>query len=186
MAELYIGVCLSANDFSFLIISLPATIVAVICDKFLLDIYRMSARSCVMSGVRESVHILILWKCCTHFDYARYCVHVYTKWCWANLILVWTCSVQFLLYIKLKSDFFIFVFRKTVYNTKYWWVWKSVRLGTFIFMLFFFQYNFPDSLVKTIMSFPVPLTFRRRIKSRLPYAGIISRLPYSTRFQDKG
>ena len=60
MAELYIGVCLSANDFSFLIISLPATIVAVICDKFLLDIYRMSARSCVMSGVRESVHILIL------------------------------------------------------------------------------------------------------------------------------
>ena len=30
------------------------------------------------------------------------------------------------------------------------------------------------------------LTFRRRIKSRLPFAGIISRLPYSTRFQDKG
>ena len=30
------------------------------------------------------------------------------------------------------------------------------------------------------------LTFRRRIKSRLPFAGIIMRLPYSTRFQDKG
>ena len=30
------------------------------------------------------------------------------------------------------------------------------------------------------------LTFRRRIKSRLPFAGIIRRLPYSTRFQDKG
>ena len=32
----------------------------------------------------------------------------------------------------------------------------------------------------------VVLTFRRRIKSRLPFAGIIRRLPYSTRFQDKG
>jgi len=30
------------------------------------------------------------------------------------------------------------------------------------------------------------LTFRRRIKSLLPFAGIIRRLPYSTRFQDKG
>ena len=30
------------------------------------------------------------------------------------------------------------------------------------------------------------LTFRRRIKSRLPFAGIIRRLSYSTRFQDKG
>ena len=29
------------------------------------------------------------------------------------------------------------------------------------------------------------LTFRRRIKSRLPFAGIIRRLSYSTRFQDK-
>ena len=29
------------------------------------------------------------------------------------------------------------------------------------------------------------LTFRRRIKSRLPFAGIVRRLPYSTRFQDK-
>jgi len=29
------------------------------------------------------------------------------------------------------------------------------------------------------------LTFRRRIKSRLPFAGIIRRLPYSTRFQDR-
>ena len=30
------------------------------------------------------------------------------------------------------------------------------------------------------------LTFRRRIKSRLPFAGIIRMLPYSTGFQDKG
>jgi len=30
------------------------------------------------------------------------------------------------------------------------------------------------------------LIFRRRIKSRLPFAGIFRRLPYSTRFQDKG
>ena len=30
------------------------------------------------------------------------------------------------------------------------------------------------------------LTFRRRIKSRLPFAGIIRRLSYSTGFQDKG
>jgi len=30
------------------------------------------------------------------------------------------------------------------------------------------------------------LTFRRRIKSRLPFAGIIKRLPYSTLFQNKG
>jgi hypothetical protein len=30
------------------------------------------------------------------------------------------------------------------------------------------------------------LTFRRRIKSRLPFAGIIRRLSYSTHFQDKG
>ena len=30
------------------------------------------------------------------------------------------------------------------------------------------------------------LTFRRRIKSCLPFAGIIRRLPYSTRFLDKG
>ena len=30
------------------------------------------------------------------------------------------------------------------------------------------------------------LTFRRRIKSRLPFASIIRRLTYSTRFQDKG
>ena len=30
------------------------------------------------------------------------------------------------------------------------------------------------------------LTFRRRIKSRLPFAGIIRRLLYYIRFQDKG
>ena len=30
------------------------------------------------------------------------------------------------------------------------------------------------------------LTFRRRIKSRLPFVGFIRRLPYSPRFQDKG
>ena len=30
------------------------------------------------------------------------------------------------------------------------------------------------------------LTFRRQIKSHLPFAGIIRRVPYSTHFQDKG
>ena len=35
-------------------------------------------------------------------------------------------------------------------------------------------------------NFVISLTFRRRIKSRLPFAGIIGRLPYYTRFQDKG
>ena len=30
------------------------------------------------------------------------------------------------------------------------------------------------------------LTFKRRIKSRLPFAGIIRSSPYSTRFQDRG
>ena len=44
----HIGVCFSANDF-FSIISLPATVVAVVCDKLLLDLYRMSAQSCVLS-----------------------------------------------------------------------------------------------------------------------------------------
>ena len=33
---------------------------------------------------------------------------------------------------------------------------------------------------------PADLTLRRRIKSRLPFADIIRRLPYYTRFQDKG
>jgi len=30
------------------------------------------------------------------------------------------------------------------------------------------------------------LTFKRRIKSHLPFAGIIKSSPYSPRFQDKG
>ena len=30
------------------------------------------------------------------------------------------------------------------------------------------------------------LTFKRRIKSHLPFAGIISSSPYSLRFQDNG
>ena len=38
---------------------------------------------------------------------------------------------------------------------------------------------------KKIYAF-VFLIFKRRIKSRLPFAGIIRRLPYSPRFQDKG
>ena len=32
----------------------------------------------------------------------------------------------------------------------------------------------------------INLTFRRRIKSRLPFAGIIRNLPYSTLYQDTG
>ena len=41
-----------------------------------------------------------------------------------------------------------------------------------------------QSLITTVRQ--LCLTFRRRIKSRLPFPGIIRRLPYSTRFQDKG
>jgi len=37
-----------------------------------------------------------------------------------------------------------------------------------------------------VMSVIFQLTFRRRIKSHLPFAGIIRMLPYCTRFQDKG
>ena len=42
--------------------------------------------------------------------------------------------------------------------------------------------------VRNLDTLPVlfSLTFRRRIKSRLQFAGIIRRLTYSTRFQDKG
>ena len=38
----------------------------------------------------------------------------------------------------------------------------------------------------SIVSSNAALNFKRRIKSRLPFADIISRLSYSTRFQDKG
>ena len=41
---------------------------------------------------------------------------------------------------------------------------------------FFFKYN---------LSF-CALTFKRQIKSRLPFAGIIRSSPYAPRFQDKG
>jgi len=41
-------------------------------------------------------------------------------------------------------------------------------------------------LLKVMCSDFVSLTFRRRIKSRLPFAGIIRSSPYSPRFQDKG
>ena len=47
---------------------------------------------------------------------------------------------------------------------------------------FWYQHIF----LKTYVGYASPLTFRRRIKSRLPFAGIIRRLTYSTRFQDKG
>ena len=36
------------------------------------------------------------------------------------------------------------------------------------------------------ISFNIYLTFKRRIKSHLPFAGIIRSSPYSLRFQDKG
>ena len=42
-----------------------------------------------------------------------------------------------------------------------------------------------SKFLKTFL-YTLHLTFRRRIKSRLPFAGIIRRLTYSTRFQDKG
>ena len=49
------------------------------------------------------------------------------------------------------------------------------------------QYNqsYEDG-IKTKRETWFMLTFRRRIKFRLPFAGIIRRLPYFTRFQDKG
>ena len=37
-----------------------------------------------------------------------------------------------------------------------------------------------------MIAYHFALIFRRRIKSRLPFAGIIRRLQFSTRFQDKG
>jgi len=43
-----------------------------------------------------------------------------------------------------------------------------------------------DSAGTEMGSLSTELTFRRRIKSRLPFAGIIRRLSYSIRFQDKG
>ena len=42
----------------------------------------------------------------------------------------------------------------------------------------------PTNLCKRAQN--ISLTFKRRIKSRLPFAGIIRSSPYSTRFQDKG
>ena len=44
----------------------------------------------------------------------------------------------------------------------------------------------PDDGVTAPKHVGAVLNFRRRIKSRLPFAGIIRRLSYSTRFQDKG
>jgi len=44
-------------------------------------------------------------------------------------------------------------------------------------------YNY---VIRTIKCTLFSLNFRRRIKSHLPFAGIIRRLPYSTRFQHKG
>ena len=39
---------------------------------------------------------------------------------------------------------------------------------------------------KTIKKLNIALNFKRRIKSHLPFAGIIRSSPYSPRFQDKG
>ena len=58
-----------------------------------------------------------------------------------------------------------------------WYVVRqSYRQTVVVLRRFSFQSGFRSEL----------LTFRRRIKSRLPFAGIIVMLPYSTRFQDKG
>ena len=59
MAELFTLVYASALTI-FSIISLTATVVAVVCDKLLFDLYRMWAQSCVLLGGRESVHMLII------------------------------------------------------------------------------------------------------------------------------
>ena len=49
-------------------------------------------------------------------------------------------------------------------------------------------HSFPrhSAVAKSVLFSRVDLTFRRRIKSHLPFAGIIRSSPYSTRFQDKG
>ena len=49
-------------------------------------------------------------------------------------------------------------------------MWNGFQLGQDVVQLFSCQ----------------PLTFKRRFKSRLPFAGIIRSSPYSPRFQDKG
>jgi len=46
--------------------------------------------------------------------------------------------------------------------------------------------NKPDIIIRDDTQGTCVLTFRRRIKSCLPFAGIIRRLTYSTHFQDKG
>jgi hypothetical protein len=45
---------------------------------------------------------------------------------------------------------------------------------------------FLNADVKRMEGETPPLTFKRRIKSHLPFAGIIRSSPYSTRFQDNG
>ena len=48
------------------------------------------------------------------------------------------------------------------------------------------NYRTPAKLLIDFCRSGGELTFKRRIKSRLPFAGIIRSSPYSTRFQDKG
>jgi hypothetical protein len=57
------------------------------------------------------------------------------------------------------------------------------------FFCHFFDRNFILILLLTIITlslFSVNLTFKRQIKSRLPFADVIRSSPYSPRFQDKG
>ena len=43
-----------------------------------------------------------------------------------------------------------------------------------------------NKLYRVFLKKDIILTFKRRIKSRLPFAGIIRSSPYLPRFQDKG
>jgi len=97
---------------------------------------------------------------------------VYT---WALLSDVnWWKSAEF------KDGRSYFSFRVTFYLGSEMFV-TYIYLGYSVFLLTM-NLKFPYILLVLLRT----LTFRRRIKSNLPFAGIIRRLPYSTRFQDKG
>ena len=64
---------------------------------------------------------------------------------------------------------------------------KSLRMvGFLLYCIFPACKNETFTLPHFLLYSKSYLTFRRRIKSRLPFAGIIRRLPYSTLFQGKG
>ena len=68
------------------------------------------------------------------------------------------------------------------------WFCRTISLNLSMLASVFYVLGWLGRWLTPISSLPSLnfLTFRRRIKPRLPFAGIISRLIYSTRFQDKG